>query len=81
VTVQQQAFQVYYSSLTTEELLKIAANRRSFVSVAQEALVRELRERNLDPGEPSPSSGNRTAGPGSNLLVRMRRMVSRMFTR
>ena len=47
MTVQEQAFQSYYASLTDAELLKIAANKRSYIAVAQEALARELRNRNL----------------------------------
>jgi hypothetical protein len=34
VTTQQQAFKAYYASLTEAELLKIAANKRSFLDVA-----------------------------------------------
>jgi hypothetical protein len=49
VTAQQQAFQAYYSSMTDAELMKIAANKRSFLDVAQAALDNELRGRNLTP--------------------------------
>jgi hypothetical protein len=48
MTVQEQAFRAYYASLTDAELLKIAANKRSYIAVAQEALARELQNRNLD---------------------------------
>ncbi|MCX6626453.1 MAG: hypothetical protein NTW28_02310 [Candidatus Solibacter sp.] len=60
MTTQQQAFKVYYSSLTDAELLKISANKRSFLDVAQEALANELRGRNLAPSEPPRSNNNRT---------------------
>jgi hypothetical protein len=78
VTAQQQAFKVYYSSLTDAELMKIAANKRSFLDVAQEALANELRGRNL---APSQSADNRTAEPHPNPLARMARKVRGLFSR
>ena len=81
MTTQQQAFKVYYSSLTDAELMKIAANKRSFLDVAQEALANELRGRNLTPSEPSPSADNRTAEPHANPLTRMARKVRGLFSR
>jgi hypothetical protein len=81
VTAQQQAFKVYYSSLTDADLMKIAANRRSFLDVAQEALANELRGRNLVPSEPSPSADNRTAEPHPNPPARMARKLRGWFSR
>ena len=81
VTSQQEAFKVYYSSLTDAELLKIAANRRSFLNVAQEALSKELRGRNLTPVELSPSAGNRTAESQPNPMARAARKVRGWFSR
>jgi hypothetical protein len=81
VTAQQQAFQAYYSSMTDAELLKIAANKRSFLEVAQAALDNELRGRNLTTGEPSPSDDNRTAGSHPNPVARMARKVRGWFSR
>jgi hypothetical protein len=59
MTVQEQAFRTYYASLTDAELQKIATNRRSYIAVAQEALVRELKHRNLEPdtGTGAPPEG------------------------
>jgi hypothetical protein len=56
MTVQEQAFRAYYSRLSDAELLKIHANKRSFIPIAQEALAAELRRRRLqipdaNPGE------------------------------
>jgi len=51
MTVQETAFRTYYASLTDDELLKIAANKNSYIAVAQEALARELRLRNLKTDE------------------------------
>jgi hypothetical protein len=79
VTAQQQAFKVYYSSLTDADLMKIAANKCSFLDVAQEALTNELRGRNLAPSEPSPSADNRTAERHANPLARMARKVRGWF--
>lgn len=50
MTVQEQAFRAYYASLTDAELLKIAANKHSYIAVAQEALTRELQNRSLGEG-------------------------------
>lgn len=81
MTAQQQAFKVYYSSLTDVELLKIAANKRSFLDVAQEALANELRGRSLAPSEPSQSADNRTAESHPNALGRMARKARGWFSR
>jgi len=63
MTVQEQAFRAYYASLTDAELLKIAANRRSYIAVAQETLARELKNRNLEREEvsvaPKPGEGEK----------------------
>ena len=81
MTAQQQAFKVYYSSLTDADLLKIAANKRSFLDVAQEALANELQGRNLAPSEPSLPAGNRTAESHPNPVARMARKVRGWFSR
>jgi hypothetical protein len=47
VTGQEQAFRAYYASMTDAELLKIAANKTSFIDVAQKTLADELMRRNL----------------------------------
>jgi hypothetical protein len=81
VTAQQQAFKVYYSSLTDAELMKIAANKRSFLDVAQEALANELRGRNLAPSEPAPPADKRIAESHPNPVARMARKVRGWFSR
>ena len=81
MTAQQQAFKVYYASLTDVELMKIAANKRSFLDVAQEALANELRGRGLAPSEPSQSADNRTAESHPNALGRMARKVRGWLSR
>ena len=54
MTAQEQAFRAYYASMTDAELLKIAANKNSFIEVAQKVLADELMKRNLGvPPEPS----------------------------
>ena len=47
MTGQEQAFRAYYASMTDAELLKIAANKTSFIDVAQKTLADELMRRNL----------------------------------
>ena len=65
MTIQQQAFQSYYRSLTDRELIKIAANRRSFVDVAQEALEHELHGRHLESSVPPATPRSAPPPPGS----------------
>jgi len=81
MTAQQRAFQAYYSSMADAELLKIAANRRSFLDVAQEALANELRDRNLSPGQQSETAGSRTVEYDPNPVARMARKVRGWFSR
>ena len=81
MTAQQQAFQAYYSSMTDAELLKIAANKRSFLEVAQAALADELRGRNLSTGDPSPSADHPAVESHPNPVARMARKVRGWFSR
>ena len=47
VTVQEHAFRAYYASMTDAELLRTAANKQSFIAIAQKLLEEELVRRNL----------------------------------
>ena len=47
MTVQEHAFKAYYASMTDADLLKTAANRKSFIPVAQRLLDEEMARRNL----------------------------------
>jgi hypothetical protein len=51
MTVQEHAFRAYYASMTDAELLKTAANRKSFIGIAQKLLAEELTRRNLQAPE------------------------------
>ena len=54
---QEQAFRAYYASMTDPELLEVAANRVSFIAVAQKVVDDELRKRGLTPlAEPVPAA-------------------------
>ena len=44
---QEHAFRLYYASMTDAELLQTAANRKSFVAMAQRVLSDELDRRHL----------------------------------
>lgn len=57
MTVQEQALKAYYASITDGELLKLAANRSSFIEPAQEAMAQELASRHLAP-QAVPASEN-----------------------
>ena len=49
---QEQAFRAYYASMTNAELLQTAANRSSFIEIAQRILAEELRKRELSLSAP-----------------------------
>ena len=49
---QEQAFRAYYASMTDPELLEVAANRVSFIAIAQKVVAEELRKRGLHPLPP-----------------------------
>ena len=49
---QEQAFRAYYASMTDTDLLQIAANRSSFIAIAQRVLADELAKRRLAPSVP-----------------------------
>jgi hypothetical protein len=51
MTVQENAFRIYYAALSDEELRKISANKGSYIAVAQAALDRELNRRSIERGE------------------------------
>lgn len=44
---QEQAFHAYYASMTDAELLQIASNRESFITIAQRVLASELDKRGI----------------------------------
>lgn len=45
--VQEQAFRAYYASMTDGDLLRTAANRGSFITIAQQILAEEIARRKL----------------------------------
>ncbi len=47
MTTQELAFRAYYAAMTNAELLRTAANKNSFIDVAQKVLGEELMKRNL----------------------------------
>lgn len=51
---QEQALRVYYAAMTEAELQNAAANRSSFLPVAQRLLGEELQRRNLPAELPAP---------------------------
>jgi len=50
---QEQAFRAYYTSMNDAELLQVAANRQSYIAIAQTVLSSELEKRGLTPASPS----------------------------
>jgi hypothetical protein len=53
VTTQEQAFRAYYATMSDTDLLRIAANRVSFIGTAQRVLAAELEKRHLEPSPPA----------------------------
>jgi hypothetical protein len=49
---QSQTFREYYASMTDADLLKMAANKTSFIEIAQKAMEDELTRRHLAGPEP-----------------------------
>jgi len=49
VRSQEHAFRAYYASMSDADLLQTAANRSSFIAIAQRILADELRKRELTP--------------------------------
>ena len=45
--IQEQAFRAYYASMTDSDLLAVAANKSSFLALAQQILSEEMARRNL----------------------------------
>ena len=48
MTTQEHAFRAYYASMTDADLLRLAANKSSFVDIAQRLLGEELARRRLE---------------------------------
>ena len=59
--VQEQAFRAYYASMSDRDLLAVAANRMSFIDLAQQILREELARRKLS--LPAEASAPETATP------------------
>lgn len=59
--IQEQAFRIYYASMTDAEVLAVAKNRKSFIPVAQNVLDEELKRRQLTLPTDSPAE---TPSPG-----------------
>jgi hypothetical protein len=82
MATQEQAFRTYYSSMTDEELLAIAANRASFIDVAQKTMSAELSRRNLTALAESDAHqrvkpGQSVSGQPSGLLGTLKRVFLR----
>jgi hypothetical protein len=61
--VQEQAFRAYYASMSDGDLLAVAANRTSFIDLAQQILREELDRRKLPvPADASPPQAAHSAG-------------------
>jgi hypothetical protein len=68
---QEEAFRAYYSSMSTEELLTLAANRSSYIEAAQKALSEELKKRNLSFPEPAGAEARRLKWLWARSLTRL----------
>jgi hypothetical protein len=82
MATQEQTFRAYYSSMTDEELLAIAANRTSFIDVAQRFMSAELLKRHLTaPAETHAHQQVQVkrslSGNGGGLLGKLKRVFLR----
>jgi hypothetical protein len=69
MTTLNQAFRTYYSAMADADLLRLAANKGSFIEVAQNVMTEELARRHLNP----PVEPRSTPGPPStsNALAKL----------
>ena len=83
MTGQQQAFRAYYASMTDVELLRIAANKTSFIDVAQKVLADELTRRgNLRVTlEALPGPSVRSEPTALNFFSRLAKRLGGVFHR
>jgi hypothetical protein len=80
MTRQEQAFSAYYASMTDAGLLSIAANRTSFIEVAQKALDQELAKRSLTvPPEALRGVIVQFEGPASSVFSGLAKMLWRIL--
>lgn len=66
---QEQALRVYYAAMSDAELQNAAANRGSYLPVAQTLLAEELKRRHLA-AEPLPAPAHLTEGRGVLSVLR-----------
>jgi len=71
----QEAFRAYYASMTDADLLAVAANKGSFLDVAQRVLGEEMARRHLSPPAPTAEAhaGAHSGGIGRFLHLAGRR--------
>jgi hypothetical protein len=76
--IQEQAFRIYYSSMTDAKLLETAAHKSSFIGLAQKLLTEELARRNLAlPVERSePAAAAARSGAIATLVHKLKRALT-----
>jgi len=78
----EQAFKAYFASMTDAELLRVAANKTSFIDVAQKILGDELMRRNLTvPGEALVGASVRSERTALNVFSRLAKRLGGAFRR
>lgn len=68
-----QAFKAYYASMTDSDLLAVARNRSSFIPLAQNQMVEELRKRQLAVPPESPAETHHAPRLFAKFVQRLRR--------
>ena len=61
MATQNQTFKAYYASMPDADLLKLAANKNSYIDIAQKAMAEEIERRHL---APPVEAGGKEAPPG-----------------
>lgn len=64
---QQQALHDYYAAMSDQDLLSTAANKTSFIQVAQKLLTAELERRHLAPAPAVETQGNAPSRPARGV--------------
>ena len=76
---QEQAFRAYYGSMTDAELLEVAANKTSFIGIAQKILADELDQRHLT--SPVATRQKAPERPASGLVSDLAKRLGGVFRR
>ena len=79
--IQEQAFRVYYASMSDADLLSTAKNKNSFIPIAQTLMAEELTRRQLKLPAEAPAEASHAPTPFAKMLALLRHRSSRQSDR